>query len=204
MGLRLAPMMKAIPDDDVSIDELQKAVEHMHGVPARFIEAVDVDERFNGEIVWQGAVKVFALTGHPSGATRAYAWSFRTEGTRRKFKAVLGVRPVDGPVMALRARILALHACDGRWHRLHRLEHGRPSRRRAAQGATVSAKRARIGRPPLAEGKARDIVFTVRVSPEERQAFVAAAERSGQPVTQWARDALVFAAMSPWRAREPE
>ena len=84
--------MNAISDDDVSIDELQKAVEHMHGVPARFIEAVEVDERFNGEIVWQGAVKVFALTGHPSGATKAYAWSFRTEGTKRKFKVVLGVR----------------------------------------------------------------------------------------------------------------
>jgi hypothetical protein len=94
-------------DDDVSIDELQKAVEYMHGVPARFIEAVEVDERFNGEVVWQGTVKVFALTAHPSGATRAYAWSFRTEGTRRKFKAVLGVLPVDGPVMAVRASILA-------------------------------------------------------------------------------------------------
>ncbi len=56
-------------DDDVSIDELQKAVERMQGVPAGFLEAVEVDERFNGEIVWQGAVKVFALTGHPSGAT---------------------------------------------------------------------------------------------------------------------------------------
>ena len=94
-------------DDDVSIDELQKAVEYMHGVPARFIEAVEVDERFNGEVVWQGTVKVLALTAHPSGATRAYAWSFRTEGTRRKFKAVLGVLPVDGPVMAVRASILA-------------------------------------------------------------------------------------------------
>jgi hypothetical protein len=27
--------MNAISDDDVSIDELQKAVEHMHGVPSR-------------------------------------------------------------------------------------------------------------------------------------------------------------------------
>jgi hypothetical protein len=26
--------------DDVSIAELQKAVEHMHGVPARFVESV--------------------------------------------------------------------------------------------------------------------------------------------------------------------
>jgi hypothetical protein len=94
-------------DDDVSIDELREAVEHMHGVPARFVEAVEVDERFNGEVVWQGAVKVFALTGHPSGATRAYAWSHLVEGTRRKFKAVLGVPPVDGPVMAVRASILA-------------------------------------------------------------------------------------------------
>jgi hypothetical protein len=94
-------------DDDVSVDELREAVEHMHGVPARFVEAVEVDERFNGDVVWQGEVKVFDLAGHPSGATRAYAWSYRTDGTRRKFKAVLGVPPVDGPVMAVRASILA-------------------------------------------------------------------------------------------------
>jgi hypothetical protein len=79
----------------------------MHGVPARYVETVEVDERFKGEIVWQGVVKVFALTGHLSGATRAYAWSYLVKGTRRKFKAVLGVPPVDGPVMAVRASILA-------------------------------------------------------------------------------------------------
>lgn len=94
-------------DDEVSIEELQAAVEHMHGVPASFVESVDVHETFNGETVWQGAVKVFAITGHPSGATRAYAWSHRTEGTRRKFKAVLGVPPVDSAVMAVRASIIA-------------------------------------------------------------------------------------------------
>jgi hypothetical protein len=32
-------------DDDVSIDELREAVEHMHGVPARYVETVEVDER---------------------------------------------------------------------------------------------------------------------------------------------------------------
>lgn len=57
--------------------------------------------------MWQGAVRVFALTGHPSGATRAYAWSYRTEGTRRRFMAVLGVPPVDSAVMAVRASIVA-------------------------------------------------------------------------------------------------
>lgn len=57
-------MVRAAMDDDVSIDELREAVERMHGVPARFVEAVEVDERLNGEVVWQGAVKVFDLTGH--------------------------------------------------------------------------------------------------------------------------------------------
>jgi hypothetical protein len=64
-------------DDDVSVDELREAVEHMHGVPARFIEAVEVDERFEGQPVWQGAVKVSDIVGHPSGAKRAYAWNGR-------------------------------------------------------------------------------------------------------------------------------
>ena len=94
-------------DDDVSIDELREAVEYLHGVPARYVETVEVDERFKGDVVWQGAVKVFALDGHPSGAKLAYAWSYLVEGTRRKFKAILGVPPVDGPVMAVRASILA-------------------------------------------------------------------------------------------------
>ena len=94
-------------DDDVSTDELREWVEYLHGVPASFIEAVEVDERFDGKVVWQGAVKVFALKGHPLGATRAYAWSVRTEGMKRKFKAILGVPPVDGPVAAVRVSILA-------------------------------------------------------------------------------------------------
>jgi hypothetical protein len=43
-----------VTPDDVSIAELQKAIEHMHGVPARFVEAVEVDERHEGKPVWQG------------------------------------------------------------------------------------------------------------------------------------------------------
>lgn len=37
------------PDDDVSIDDQRKAVEHMRGVAARFVEAVEVEKRFQGE-----------------------------------------------------------------------------------------------------------------------------------------------------------
>ncbi len=69
--------------DDVSIEELQKAVEHMHGVPARFVESVEVDERHHRKRVWQGAVKVSSGPCDPSGAKRVYAWSYSTTGTAR-------------------------------------------------------------------------------------------------------------------------
>jgi hypothetical protein len=93
--------------DDVSTDELAMHVERLHRAPAKYLESVEVKETFEGQTVWQGAVKVFALTGHPSGATRAYAWSYPTGGGKRRFMAVLGLPPVDGPVMAVRASILA-------------------------------------------------------------------------------------------------
>jgi hypothetical protein len=94
-------------DDDVSVDELREAVEHMHGVKATFLKAEEVDERFEGAPVWTGSVKVFTLDHHPSGAALAFAWSIRLEGTKRRFIAILGVPPVTSPTMAVRAYIMA-------------------------------------------------------------------------------------------------
>jgi hypothetical protein len=79
---------------DVSVDELQKAVEDMHGVSATFVEAVEVREKRAGKVVWEGAVKVFDLIDHPT-AKRAYAWSVPMKGTKRRLIAVLGLPPVD-------------------------------------------------------------------------------------------------------------
>jgi hypothetical protein len=92
--------------DAVSTDDLRMAVERIHGVSARFVESVEVDERFEGDVVWQGVVKVFDLAEHASGARRAYAWSYRAKGTR-EYKAILGIPPVDGPSTAVRASIMA-------------------------------------------------------------------------------------------------
>jgi predicted HicB family RNase H-like nuclease len=50
-----------------------------------------------------------------------------------------------------------------------------------------------MGRPPLPEEKTRSIVFTIRLSPEERAAIEAVAHRDGRHVTQWAREALLAA-----------
>ena len=65
----------------------------MDACEATWVESVPVTETFSGETVWTGEVQVFELRGHP-GAARAYAWSHATDGTKRKFIAVLGVGPV--------------------------------------------------------------------------------------------------------------
>jgi hypothetical protein len=60
-------------------DRLRKTVELMHGGKATFVQFVPVRETFGGDTVWEGAVHVFDLAGHPT-ATRAYAWSSPIEG----------------------------------------------------------------------------------------------------------------------------
>jgi hypothetical protein len=83
-------------------------VSQLHNCGAVWRETVPVHEIFQGQTVWQGEVEVFDLTGHPK-AKRAYAWSHREgendEGER--FVTVLEVPPVDSPVTAVRASIMA-------------------------------------------------------------------------------------------------
>jgi len=92
--------------DEAGIDALKDAIKHMHGIDSTWIESVAVVEKFKGAVVWEGEVQVFAVSGHRT-AKRCYAWSHATEGAKRKFFAVLGVPPVDGPVAAVRAAIAA-------------------------------------------------------------------------------------------------
>jgi hypothetical protein len=92
--------------DAAGILALLDAIRHMHGCAARWVESVPVHEMHDGQTVWDGEVQVFDLVGHPK-AKRAYAWSHETEGGRRRFHAVLGLPPVDGPVMAVKTAVLA-------------------------------------------------------------------------------------------------
>jgi hypothetical protein len=92
--------------DEAGIDALREAIRNMHGCASTFVESVPVHETFNGEIVWDGEVQVFELTGHPQ-ATHAYAWSHATTGTKRQFYAVLGINPIVDALTAVRASIVA-------------------------------------------------------------------------------------------------
>ena len=92
---------------EVEADQLKEAIERMHGGAAALARSIPVRETFEGKTVWEGAVHVFDLTGHPI-AARAYAWSSPIEGsTKRRFFAVLHEPPVDSPQAAVRVAIVA-------------------------------------------------------------------------------------------------
>jgi hypothetical protein len=92
--------------DPAGIPALIDAIRHLHGAEATWVESVPVREVFNGKVMWEGEVQVFSLTGC-SLATRAYAWSHATTGTKRQFYAVLHAPPLDSPANAVRASIAA-------------------------------------------------------------------------------------------------
>ena len=87
---------------------LQTAVQQLHNCAAVWRKTVPVHEVFKGQTVWKGKVEVFELTGHPK-AKWAYAWSHRDmpNDEAERFVAVLELSPVESPVTAVRASIMA-------------------------------------------------------------------------------------------------
>jgi len=95
-----------IPGDIV---DLKCAIECQHGGHATLAQTVPVRETFQGQLVWEGVVHVFDLTGHAK-ATRAFAWSSEIEGsTKRRYYAVLQLGGIKAPLDAVRAAIVAEH-----------------------------------------------------------------------------------------------
>lgn len=88
------------------IERLQKAIKDLHDCDSEHIESVPVREVFQGQTAWEGTVEVFRLLDHPTGK-QAYAWSYKTDQGKRQYVAVLGMPPVNSPVDAVRAYIVA-------------------------------------------------------------------------------------------------
>lgn len=90
--------------DDAGQEALRDAIQHMHGLRSEWLESVPIREVFQGELVWEGEIQVFAVE-HPA-TKRCYAWSHLVNDSgRRKFFAVLGIPPVNSALDALRASI---------------------------------------------------------------------------------------------------
>jgi hypothetical protein len=90
------------------IAALQDAIRHTHGCKSRHVETVAVTEGFKGKIAWRGEVEVFDLIGHPQ-ARQGYAWGFKDDAGRWQYVAVLKTPPVDSPLKAVQAYIVAQH-----------------------------------------------------------------------------------------------
>lgn len=92
---------------EVDSIELKRAVESQHGGTASFVQSVPIHEEHEGQTVWDGTVHIFDLRDSPSGATRAYAWSYERDDGKRRFFAVLHMGPITGPREAVMAAIVA-------------------------------------------------------------------------------------------------
>ena len=87
--------------NELPVESFQHAIRQTHGVRADLIARKRVSETYEGNTVWQREVLVFLLTDHPT-APKCYAWEVDGNVT-----AVLHQGPVDSPLAAVRAAILA-------------------------------------------------------------------------------------------------
>jgi hypothetical protein len=79
----LKSKLRFIDSDAMSyISDLQDAIRRVHGVESTHLESVPVKEIFQGKTVWDGAVEVFLIHGHPK-AARVYAWTYDTGESER-------------------------------------------------------------------------------------------------------------------------
>ena len=91
---------------EASVSQLKQAIESQHGGVATFVQSAPVKETHGKDTIWDGAVSIFKLNGHPT-AHLAYAWSYELPDGKRRFFAVLHVPPITSPREAVRAAIVA-------------------------------------------------------------------------------------------------
>ena len=87
--------------NELSLDGFRHAIRETHGSECQLVGRERIDERFEGDPVWQGEVLIFDLLGNQM-ATRCYAWEKNGRVT-----AVLRTGPIDSPLKAVQASIMA-------------------------------------------------------------------------------------------------
>jgi hypothetical protein len=90
-------------DDQAYIDSLKRAVESLHKCKAQHLGSEAIRDYYRDELVWDGRVEFFGLTGH-SKAQMAYAWSYQDEG-EFKYVAFLEIPPIVSARNAVRVAI---------------------------------------------------------------------------------------------------
>ena len=84
---------------------LKQSVEELHGCEANYISSEHVRESLGDTLVFDGAVSLFGLSGHPA-ATMCYAWSAQESGGPTPMVyAALRMAPIDSSRDAVRASL---------------------------------------------------------------------------------------------------
>jgi len=89
------------------VEHLQKAIKRTFGLESKHVETVEVMETFRGQVLFDGDVEVFDVTGNPD-AKRAYAWAKDIE-TGSNSTVVLERPPIKSALDAVRAAIITEH-----------------------------------------------------------------------------------------------
>jgi len=90
------------------IEKLRSVILHRHACESSWVESLPVHDVFRDQVIWQGFVEVFSLSGHPKART-AYAWIDHEgqDGARERVETVLEIPPVDSAQSAVWASIMA-------------------------------------------------------------------------------------------------
>jgi hypothetical protein len=78
------------------------AIEQRANCDAVYVHTQPVRIIFDGKVLWKGKVEVFDLKGHPF-AKRAFGWAVKHKEKRTEFITVMGIPPLDTPLMAAKA-----------------------------------------------------------------------------------------------------
>ena len=105
-----------------ALNDLQRAVRAIVGSPCVHNGTFFVHEITGGKTVWQGAVEIFTLTGHPT-ATKAFAWAYRDAEGQLQTMAVLNAPPIESPREAVQAAIASVQMRTGEGQRGLHLAH---------------------------------------------------------------------------------
>ena len=93
--------------NEKEIEAFKGAIKRLHGCASSHIRTESVVEAFKDQIIWQGQVEVFSLSGHKK-TNRCYAWSFQNENGKTEYVAVLELPPVVDAQTAVQAYLVSL------------------------------------------------------------------------------------------------
>ena len=101
------------PVTRTDFDAIRKTVEDLHECEASYLSSQHVRESLDGTTIWDGAVSIFAVAGHPA-ATTCYAWAAEEPGMpQRHYYAVLHMAPIASARDAVRVSLALKHRQEG-------------------------------------------------------------------------------------------